>query len=91
MRPINVSLDSTTWEMAKNKKNFSEWIRKQLHLDYNHKQLKLDLQFETDRAERMSQLLHDIRKGKKHWVETSGWVSCDVEVIEHDHNQELEE
>ena len=35
MRPINVTLDSTTWEMAKAKPNFSEWIRKKLHEEYN--------------------------------------------------------
>ena len=87
MRPINVSLDATTWEMAKNKPNFSEWIRKQLHLDYNHKQLKLDLEYETERGDRMLQLLTDIKTGKKHWVEPSGWVSCDVEIIDHETNE----
>ena len=30
MRPINVSLCSTTWELAKEKANFSEWVRKKL-------------------------------------------------------------
>ena len=30
MRPINVTLDSHTWELAKRKKNFSGWVRKQL-------------------------------------------------------------
>jgi len=30
MRPINVTLDSQTWELAKQKKNFSEWVRNQL-------------------------------------------------------------
>lgn len=30
MRPINVTLDSHTWELAKQKKNFSQWVRKQL-------------------------------------------------------------
>jgi len=31
MRPINVTLDSYTWELAKRKVNFSDWVRKQLH------------------------------------------------------------
>jgi len=31
MRPINVSLSANTWELAKGKKNFSQWIRLQLH------------------------------------------------------------
>ena len=30
MRPINVTLDSQTWEYAKEKSNFSEWVRGQL-------------------------------------------------------------
>ena len=33
MRPINVSLSANTWELAKRKKNFSEWIRLQLHAE----------------------------------------------------------
>ena len=30
MRPINVSLCSTTWELAKEKANFSGWVRRKL-------------------------------------------------------------
>ena len=30
MRPVNVSLDSTTWELAKAKANFSGWVRRKL-------------------------------------------------------------
>ena len=30
MRPINVTLDSQTWEWAKQKTNFSKWVRLQL-------------------------------------------------------------
>lgn len=30
MRPINVSLDAYTWELAKRKSNFSSWVRNQL-------------------------------------------------------------
>ena len=30
MRPVNVSLDSTTWELAKGKANFSGWVRRKL-------------------------------------------------------------
>ena len=33
MRPINVSLSANTWELAKRKKNFSQWIRLQLHAE----------------------------------------------------------
>jgi len=30
MRPINVSLDAYTWELAKRKHNFSKWVRDEL-------------------------------------------------------------
>ena len=35
MRPINVTLDSVTWELAKQKTNFSEWVRNQLRSERN--------------------------------------------------------
>jgi len=41
MRSINVSLDSTTWELAKRKRNFSKWIRNKLLEDYNEGQKTL--------------------------------------------------
>ena len=37
MRPINVSLDATTWELAKKKLNFSQWVRDQLRSEDNKK------------------------------------------------------
>jgi len=37
MRPINVTLDSGTWELAKEKTNFSEWVRDQLRSERNKK------------------------------------------------------
>ena len=46
MRPINVTLDSQTWELAKTKANFSEWVRNQLRSErnkhYEHKSLRLE-------------------------------------------------
>ena len=35
MRPINVTLDSVTWELAKEKPNFSAWVRDQLRSERN--------------------------------------------------------
>jgi len=35
MRPINVTLDSVTWELAKQKPNFSDWVRNQLRSERN--------------------------------------------------------
>ena len=40
MRPINVSLDSVTWELAKAKPNFSQWVRDQLRSERNKKETK---------------------------------------------------
>lgn len=37
MRPINVSLDSVTWELAKQKTNFSQWVRDKLRSERNAK------------------------------------------------------
>jgi len=38
MRPINVTLDSVTWELAKEKTNFSEWVRNQLRSERNKRE-----------------------------------------------------
>jgi len=38
MRPINVSLDSVTWEYAKEKTNFSAWVRNQLRSERNKRE-----------------------------------------------------
>ena len=51
MRPINVTLDSQSWELAKQKTNFSEWVRKQLRLDagghtYEAMELEVEVLFE---------------------------------------------
>jgi len=35
LRPINVSLDSVTWEYAKAKPNFSQWVRDKLRQERN--------------------------------------------------------
>ena len=40
MRPINVTLDSVTWELAKQKPNFSEWVRNQLRSERNKTEVK---------------------------------------------------
>ena len=39
MRPINVSLDSVTWELAKQKTNFSQWVRDQLRSEDNKRKM----------------------------------------------------
>jgi len=43
MRPINVTLDSQTWELAKQKSNFSAWVRMQLRIDADPHSLQAQL------------------------------------------------
>jgi hypothetical protein len=38
MRPITISLDSKAWEKAKEKTNFSAWVRDQLRSERNKKE-----------------------------------------------------
>jgi len=40
MRPINVTLDSITWELAKQKPNFSDWVRNQLRSERTKNEVK---------------------------------------------------
>ena len=54
MRPINVTLDSQTWELAKTKGNFSEWVRNQLRSERNKGEPHIHpplSQISTDRLE----------------------------------------
>jgi len=41
MRPINVTLDSVTWEYAKEKTNFSAWVRDQLRSERNKRETSI--------------------------------------------------
>jgi hypothetical protein len=50
MRPINVSLSANTWELAKRKKNFSQWIRLQLHAEKRVARELLQLQEDLTQA-----------------------------------------
>ena len=96
MRPINVSLDSTTWEMAKQKPNFSEWIRKKLHEEYNKNQQTLpkpwlycpECYYSTNSA--LGYCMQCVPKTVK-MVSHKELVTLEMEIIDHDHNQELEE
>ena len=40
MRPVNVSLDGTTWELAKQKANFSGWVRRKLLEEVKFQEIK---------------------------------------------------
>jgi|AMFO01.1.fsa_nt_gi hypothetical protein len=50
MRPINVSLSPNTWELAKQKRNFSQWIRLQLHAERRVKRERLQLEEDLTQA-----------------------------------------
>lgn len=41
MRPITISLDATTWELAKKKSNFSAWVRDQLRSERNKTEVSM--------------------------------------------------
>jgi len=81
MRPINCTLDATTWELAKKKKNFSAWVRSKLLEEYNQGQTNLHTyrsnlgksvrKYEEDRKEAMA---HKVRFGKypSWWNSRSG-------------------
>ena len=58
MRPITISLDSETWELAKKKTNFSSWVRDKLRSERNQvpihremKQLIKDLDLMTKQSD----------------------------------------
>ena len=55
MRPITISLDSVTWELAKNKPNFSAWVRDQLRSERNMT-LKSQMRVREIRGRRLDQL-----------------------------------
>ena len=58
MRPINVTLDSQSWELAKQKTNFSEWVRKQLRIED-----------EWHGLEAMEKEIVSIDKEKEYWYQ----------------------
>jgi|TARA_R110000822_G_C15274793_1_gene489573 hypothetical protein len=58
MRPINVTLDSQSWELAKQKTNFSEWVRKQLRIED-----------EWNGLEAMEKEIISIDKEKEYWYQ----------------------
>ncbi len=74
MRPINISLDSTTWEIAKRKKNLSEWVRKKLLEEYNGNAVRIDdKRFQDRKRVRVTNDLIDFAKTT--WLSTGKWPS----------------
>jgi hypothetical protein len=57
MRPVTISLDATTWELAKRKTNFSEWVRNKLRSERNQGQTTEDFnQFKIDKLEKITKM-----------------------------------
>jgi hypothetical protein len=54
MRPITISLDEETFRLAKNKNNFSDWVRNQLRSERNKREYGES--FEQMKAERMQKV-----------------------------------
>ena len=73
MRHKMVTLCPTTYEIAQKTKNFSGWIREQLH----HKNNNLTIDELLEETDRQQQLLSQIAMGEKKWQQGIGWV--DVE------------
>ena len=65
-----VTLCPTTYETAQKIRNFSLWIREQLSYRLQGYEIA-DL---IQECERYSQLLNDIRTGKRQWEEGRGWI-----------------
>ena len=74
MRPINVSLDATTWEIAKKLPNFSKWIRSKLreHDAKNNHRLD-DTRFLDRKRVKVTNDLIDFAKST--WLSTGKWPS----------------
>jgi len=70
MRPINVTFDSVTWELAKKKPNFSEWVRNQLRSERNQEpatkviaQLEKDLELAHKQSDMWYHMLMELKNG----------------------------
>ena len=55
MRPVTISLDQTTWELAQRKTNFSDWVRNKLRSERNQQGLEFENQ--SNRLTRMREVL----------------------------------
>lgn len=66
MRPINVTLDSESWERAKQKENFSGWVRHQLFLDkMKTNQLAMaedDALFWKEQCDKLKAIIKELRE-----------------------------
>jgi hypothetical protein len=64
MRPINVTLDSQTWELAKEKTNFSEWVRNSLRSERNRSG-------QSDYIDDLEDEIRELERLKEYWYEAA--------------------
>jgi len=64
MRPITISLDSQSWELAKQKTNFSEWVRNQLRSERNGSN-------NHEYLEQLEAEVRELERLKEYWYETA--------------------
>ena len=55
MRPVTISLDQTTWELAQKKSNFSDWVRNKLRAERNNDRGLLNAR--SQRIEQLQEIL----------------------------------
>ena len=55
MRPVTISLDQTTWELAQKKTNFSDWVRNKLRSERNNDRGLLNAR--SQRIEQLQEVL----------------------------------
>ena len=78
MRQKLITLDPTSFEIAKSIPNFSEWVREQLRNYRSPQQLQLDLDYYEAKSAQQTKLLQDIITGRQKWS-PSGWIACGEE------------
>jgi hypothetical protein len=66
MRPINVTLDSVTWELAKKKSNFSDWVRNQLRSERNRLYNDKD-----SYIQQLEEEIKELERLKEYWYQTA--------------------
>lgn len=71
MRPITISLCQNTWELAKNQRNFSKWVRRQLEREHRWKDV-----WET--LENLTKQNEELQKSSNKWF--SMWCEVTTEL-----------
>jgi len=85
MRPLNVSLDDETYKLAKQKANFSAWVRDALRSERNKKEeWKKESRWWFCHACNKSSLWPSHLEKESIWCKNKACGSYDLELIEDD-------